>query len=205
MKNILLLLAGTMMAFGASAQFLRLQIEEVPNSGQVPGTTYRVYAVMMNEGDIIDAVFAEEGSPLELISTKPFYQHPKGGPLSIDVQRFDLQNDAKLTYDTWFTIGAMDNYNNYVMAFQMDTLAFKTFESGQNFSTVKSAWFVTPDKRQAMADMNGRILLMQFTTAGRVTGKLNIHGRTRATFDDNGDVIEGNEVIEVRGIEFTAG
>lgn len=205
MKNFALLFAGLFLTIGASAQFLRLQVEEVPNSGKVPGTTYRVYAVMQNEGDIIDAIFAEEGSPLELKSTKPFYQHPKGGELSVNVQRFDLQEDTKLAFDSWFTIGAMDNYNNYVMPFQMDTLAFEKFEKGEDFSTSTSAWFVTPDKRQAMADKNGRILLMQFTTAGEVTGIMNIHGRTRAKFDENGDVLEGNEVIEVRGIEFTAG
>jgi hypothetical protein len=203
LKKTLFMALGALLSFGASAQFLRLQVDEVSNSGLVPGKTYRVYAVMMNENDLIDAVFADQHNAIEIKSTKPFYQHPMGGALSVDVQRFDAQNDPTLLYDSWFTIGLEDNYRNYVMPFQVDSVQFKKFEQGQDFFTDGSAWFVTPDKRQVRADKNGRILLMQLTTEGKVTGKINIHGRTRAIAGPDGEVAEGGELIEVRGIEFT--
>lgn len=187
------------------AQFDRIVVEEVPNSGKVPGKTYRVYAVMVNAKDQIDAVFAEETNPVTISSTKPFYQHEMGGALSADVQRFDLQNDPVLSFDSWFTIGAVDNYNNYLMPFAMDSVAVKEFESGTNYVSKTGAWFVTPDKRQTQADNSNRILIMQLTTAGKVTGTINLHGRTRTQRDGDGNVISGGDLIEERGITFTAG
>ena len=71
----------------SSAQLVRLEVDYIDNMGKVPGDTYRVYAVMENEGDILDAVYGEASAPMKITSTKPFYQHPKGGALSADVQR----------------------------------------------------------------------------------------------------------------------
>lgn len=205
MKKLTLTLLTVIIGVAASAQFQRLEVKEIPNDGSVPGKTYRIYAVMAAPNDVIDAVFADENNPLEIVSTKPFYQHAKGGFLAVDVQRFDVQNDAKLKYDSWFTIGSEDNYNNYLMPFLMDEGEVAEFESGGKFSTTSSAWFVTPDRRQAFADQEGKILLMQLTTEGTVNGKLNIHGRTRAVLDGEGNIISGGEIIEERNLTFTCG
>lgn len=205
MKKLTFTLAAFFMAAMASAQFVRIEVEQVPNGGKVPGNTYRIYAVMENPNDIIDAVFADEKNPLEISSTKTFYQHPQGGALSADIMRFDVQNDAKLSFDSWFTIGAEDNYNNYLMPFLMDSVDVKPFEAGDNFFSTTCAWFATPDRRQTFAPSNGKILLMQLTTPGKVTGKINIHGRTRAVLDADGNIVSGGEVFEIRDIAFTCG
>jgi hypothetical protein len=205
MKKLTLFLASIVFASASFAQFERIEVEQVPNSGKVAGKTYRVYAVMKNQGDIIDAVFGDERHPLEVTSTKPFFQHKQGGMLSNDVQRFDVQNDPSLSFDSWFTIGMTDNYNNYLSPFLMDSTEIRTFESGGSYRTSTGAWFVTPDRKQGQADKNGRILLIQLTTAGKVTGTINIHGREREVKDANGDVIEGGFIIEERGIKFTCG
>ena len=42
------------------AQFSHIEVDEVDNGGLVPGRTYRVYAVMEQEGDVIDAIFGEK-------------------------------------------------------------------------------------------------------------------------------------------------
>ena len=110
-----------------SAQFSHLEVEPVDNNGAVSGSTYRVYAVMQSEGDVIDAIFGEAGKSLYIRSTKPFYQHPKGGELASQVQRFDVENDATLAFDTWVTIGLEDNYMNSLTGFLMD---FTEFEKG---------------------------------------------------------------------------
>lgn len=205
MKKSLLIALAFFTAGISQAQFVRLEVEEVPNNGIVPGKTYRVYAKMQNPGDIIDAVFAEEKNPIEIKSTAKFYQHPKGGALSNEVQRFDIQNDPKLTFDSFFTIGLTDNYNNYVTPFLMDSVQTKAFEQGNAYVSFNSAWFVTPDKRQTQAGKDGRVLLMQLTTTGVVTGRLNLHGREKEVIDENGDVVDGGFIIEQRGLTFTCG
>ena len=67
----------TLMVAPLSAQFLRLEVDEIDNEGKVPGKTFRVFAVFENEGDILDAIYGEASALLSITSTKPFYQHPK--------------------------------------------------------------------------------------------------------------------------------
>jgi len=64
---------------------------------------------------------------------------------------------------------------------------------------------VTPDKRQALAPADKRILLGQFTTSGKVSGVLNIHGRTKAILDMEGNVVDGAQLIQAENVRFTCG
>ena len=184
-----------------SAQFSHLETETVDNNGAVSGKTYRVYAVMESEGDVIDAIFGEAGKSLYIRSTKPFYQHPKGGEMASQVQRFDVENDATLAFDSWVTIGLEDNYMNSLTGFLMD---FTEFEKGNALETDNGAWFVTPDKRQALAPADKRILVAQLTSNGQITGMINIHGRTKATENIDG-TIDGGEMIQAEGLTFSCG
>lgn len=203
MKKLTILSFFAFFAMSMSAQFVKIQVEKVPNSGTVPGTTYRVYAVMTNEGDIIDAVFAEQKNPLTIKCDAPIYQHPKGGLMSSNIQRMDLANDPKLKYDSWFTIGFEDNYNNTLTPFfQKDSLEIKKFELGKSITLTDFAFFVLPDSRQARADASKRILLMQITTTGTVEGVINLHGRQAPKKDAQGKPLPGIELIEVRGVAF---
>jgi hypothetical protein len=184
-----------------SAQFSHLEVESVDNKGVVSGDTYRIYAVMENEGDVIDAVFGEAGKPLFIRSTKEFYQHPKGGEMASQVQRFDVENDAVLAFDSWVTIGLEDNYMNSLTGFLME---FTDFEDGKALETDNGAWFVTPDKRQALAPSDKRILLAQLTSSGKISGMLNIHGRTKGVTNLDG-IVEGAELIQAEGVTFSCG
>lgn len=191
----------------ASGQFVRLEVDYIENNGKVPGDTYRVFAVMENEGDIIDAVYGEEKVPLKISATEPFYQHPRGGALSKDIQRYDYDSnvnpaaDESLMYDSWFTIGAFDNYQNQINGFIMEP-QLAEFELGKALVTNNGAWFVTPDQRQTMAPSNKRILLMQLTTQGEVNGLINLHGRTKSVLDSEGNVVVPHEEIRVEGLSF---
>jgi hypothetical protein len=202
MKHAVILMATLFLPLWALTQFDRIDVEEVDNGGAVSGKTFRIYAVMQSEGDVIDAVFGEDGKPLTISSTAPFYQHPKGSGLASEVQRFDIQNDAALAYDSWVTIGLEDNYMNSLTGFLID---LTEFEAGNALTTSNGAWFVTPDKRQALAPEDKRILLGQFTTSGVVTGVLNIHGRTKAVLDLEGNVESGAQLIQAENIRFTCG
>jgi len=172
--SLLILLVAS---FGsAHGQFKSLVVEEVDNRGAVPGRTYRVYAQMEAEGDVIDAVFGDGEDYLEVSSTAPFYQHEMGGNSANELQRSDVMSLAGLKYDSWVTIGYEDNYMNALTAFLMD---FSEFEQGGRLYTDNGAWFVTPDMRQAAAGPDGKLLIMQLTTKGEVSGRINLHGRTR--------------------------
>lgn len=186
-------------------QFSHMEVDEVDNGGVVAGRTYRVYAVMESEGDVIDAIFGETGKPLEISCSDGFFQHPKGGGMAAEVQRYDVENDPTLAYDSWVTIGLDDNYMNSVTAFPPETTYFDAFENGGTLTTDNGAWFVLPDKRQAMAPANKRILIAQFTTTGTVNGLINIHGRTKAILDAEGNVESGAKLIQAEGISFTCG
>lgn len=186
-------------------QFSHIEVDEVDNGGLVAGRTFRVYAVMENEGDVIDAIFGEAGKPLEISSSGSFYQHPKGGALAAEVQRYDIQNDATLGYDSWVTIGLEDNYMNSLTAFPPETTFFNAFEEGGSLATDNGAWFVLPDKRQAFAPQDKRILIAQFTSTGTVNGLINIHGRTKAILDADGNVESGAQLIQAEGVTFTCG
>jgi hypothetical protein len=193
--------AGALLVSGSSqAQFSQLRVERVNNQNRVVGTTWRVYAVMQQEGDILDAVYGDKNHPMEISSTAPFYQHPKGGALASQVMRMDIDKDPTLRFDSWFTIGADDNYMNSVTPFIVE---FGEFENGNTFITQDGAWFVTPDKRQAMAPENKEILLMQLTSLGKIDGVINLHGRTRGVTDAAGNVVGGNAQIQETGLRFT--
>lgn len=201
MNKLLTLCLASMTAATATAQVVRIDVDFIDNMGKVPGDTYRVYAVMQNEGDILDAVYGEASAPLKIASTAPFYGHPKGGPLSANIQRYDATQDETLLYDSWVTIGAEDNYMNSVSGFIMED-ALVVFDQGGTLETNDGAWFVTPDKRQAAAGPSKRILLMQLTTAGEVSGLINLHGRTRQVTDSEGNVIEPHGEIKREGLTF---
>ncbi|MGB1074557.1 MAG: hypothetical protein ACPGYK_00065 [Flavobacteriales bacterium] len=219
MKGLkLILMCAGLWPLVLHAQFSHLEVEEVDNQGLVPGKTYRIYAVMEQEGDIIDAIFGEEKAPMSITCNKPFWQHPKGGPLAADVQRYDTREDETLLYDSWVTIGAEDNYKNAVSEFPPNMNIFGPFETeGGGISSDNAAWFVTPDKQQAFAPADKRILLMQLTTEGKVEGVINIHGRTKAEFGDiigkptqvgappPREVLSGGELIQAEGVTFTCG
>ena len=177
MIDRLTLLVFILASFGsARGQFKSLVVEEVDNKGAVPGRTYRVYAQMEAEGDVIDAVFGDGEDYLEVSSTAPFFQHERGGNSANELQRSDVQSVDGLKFDSWVTIGYEDNYMNALTAFLMD---FSEFEQGGRLYTNNGAWFVTPDMRQAAAGPGGKLLIMQLTTEGEVSGRINLHGRTR--------------------------
>jgi len=185
------------------AQFSHIDIKEVDNGGVVPGRTYRVYAVMESEGDVIDAIFGEEDKILSIRGDKPFFQHPLGGGLASEITRIGVDKDPTLAYDSWVTIGYEDNYMNEVIAFPPETSMFQNFEDfGGEIRANNGAWFVLPDKRQAMAPEDKRILLMQLTSEGSIYGVINLHGRTAADFSETGEIISGAELIQSEGVEF---
>jgi hypothetical protein len=179
MQNTIALIGLSMLlSVGASAQFKGFTTEQVENEGKVPGKTWRVYAEMTNAGDQLFVVFGDSAHKIEIKSSKPFYQSKTGGALSKDSNRKEATDDAKLKFDSWITIGAEDNYNNNMNTLNLDLSLFESrgaaIESGK-----EGAWFCIPTEKQAYSGEDKRILLMQLTTEGHITGKLSLMGKTK--------------------------
>ena len=192
MKRLILSALAAGMAIAATAQFQRIEVEEVVNGGLVPGTTYRVYAVLSHSEDHVHAIYGDKQNTLQISCTEPFYQHPDGGAMSRDVLRKQTKMDASLKYDSWFTIGLEDNYVNQVAQFMLDD-GFKAFEEqGAGFTSNDGTWYATPDGAQVYARDKKRVLLMQLTTTGKVTATINLQGRTVGV-SESGKKLSSNE------------
>ena len=207
MKKLILALGMLIGVSAAQAQFVKIEVEEVSSFGEYK--TYRIYAVLKSNTDILDAAFGLPESPIKIESTEPFYQHPDGGALSRDIQRSLLIKDEQLKYDSWVTIGAEDNYLNTVtpLTATKDSVLIvrdyrEAFEKGESLEVVDGAWFVVPTELQALPDKINRVLIMQLTTKGTITGLINLHGRWH-TFHHDGTNTP-HEWKET-GIRFTAG
>ncbi|MCC6600314.1 MAG: hypothetical protein IT223_06530 [Crocinitomicaceae bacterium] len=175
-----------------SAQFNKVSVEEVDNGGNVPGRTYRVYIELLNDSDQVHMVYGEAQHPLDIRSSKPFYQSEYGGALSNQVNRKASKENAGLRFDSWITIGATDNYDNQTTNFLINVDDFE--KKGGAIKTSDGAWFVTPGNPQAYAGSAQRVLIMQLTTEGKITGKFSIMGRTKS-----------GEIFHQYDIGFTAG
>jgi hypothetical protein len=186
MKKFFLLVSLLCALLSANAQFQKIIVEERENEGKVPGKTYRIYAELKNVKDQVLVVFGDSLHPLEITSTKPFFQSDAGGALSKDANRAMIEMDVKLRFDSWMTIGADDNYENAVNTLNMN---FSNFESGTRTSlkTSDGAWFCIPTEKQTVCKEDKRILLMQLTTPGQITGKISLMGKTSTgvTFTSN--------------------
>jgi hypothetical protein len=176
-SKVLVLFALLTIPAVSFCQFKNIVVEEVENEGKIAGKTYRIYAEMNNLDDQIFVVFGDSTHKLEVKSTKPFFQYKAGGALTKNIMRSELQKSDSLRYDSWVTIGAQDNYDNNINVLSVN---FEDFEKKGGAITAKDgAWFCIPTDKQAYCKADKKILLMQLTTAGHVTGKINIMGKSK--------------------------
>jgi len=189
-------------------QFSGVHVEEIDNDGLLAGTTYRVYVKFEDVADRLDAVMPFEDNPIVIHTSSRFYQHPKGSYLATNIKRGDVDNDLTLAYDSWVTIGLVDNYLNKSAIHPPGSTFLENFEnSGQAIvSYVQDpnggAWFVRPDEEQGIAGEDSKVLIGQFTTSGTITGLINIMGR-KTTNDPDLPENSHKGLIQELGIYFT--
>ncbi|MFN5295538.1 MAG: hypothetical protein ACK5BL_08415 [Flavobacteriales bacterium] len=177
-KALFILICGMLCSTASFSQYKGLVTEQVENEGKVPGRTWRIYAQMTNVGDQLFVVFGDSAHKIEIKSSKPFYQAKTGGALSKDSNRKEASEDPSLKFDSWVTIGAEDNYNNNINTLNLDLSLFES-RGGAIDSGKEGAWFCIPTDKQAYAGEDKRILLMQLTSAGTISGKLSLMGKSK--------------------------
>lgn len=163
-------------SLGAMAQYKGIEIEEVDNGGTVKGKTIRVYIVLENDSDAVFSVFGDGKHLLEIKSSKPFYQAAQGSDFAKNISKKLANENSQVRFDSWFTIGAEDNYDNNTEAFNVDTKEFET--SGSAVKTNDGAWFCLPGSKASYARADKKVLLMQLTSEGTMSGTFSVMGRT---------------------------
>ena len=158
------------------------------DSGMGIGTTYRVYADV-DAGDQVNAVYGEAGAALHIESSTSFYQNAFGSqtpPSAALIAVF-----PSLAFDSFVSIGRLTDTDDGMLEIGIDWDAFEG--SGGAIDTDNGSWFATPDNAQVY-EVDGRVLIGQFTTDGDVSSIVNIQGKDDAL--NNWNAI---------GVEFASG
>jgi len=179
MFSISAAVVGSLLAVGtASAEFQGITIETVDN-GMGLGTTYRVY-VDVEAGDQVDAIFGDGVDLLTLngVDGASFYQNEFGGATSTSINSNFFAFFPSLEWDSYVTIGALHADgtpfgSNALLDIGID---FAAFEAGGTLSTDNGSWFATPADAQVY-ELDGRVLIGQFTVDGDIEGTINIQGK----------------------------
>jgi hypothetical protein len=179
MFSISAAVVGSLLAVGtASAEFQGISIETVDN-GMGLGTTYRVY-VDVEAGDQVNAIFGDNVDLLTVngVDGASIYQNEFGGATSISINSNFFAFFPSLEWDSYVTIGALHSDgtpfgNNALLDIGID---FAAFEAGGTLSTDNGSWFATPADDQVF-ELDGRVLIGQFTVDGDIEGIINIQGK----------------------------
>lgn len=177
--------AALSLSMNAQDPWLGLVAETEHTEGELAGmTTYRLYAYTPNADDFVVSCSGDDENPLYLTSTSDpaWFQHELATTaLATDVNPAFFGAYPEFAYDSWLTIGAEDNTAaaDVIELADPEYDAFEVFESGQNVAvetTVGNAWFVLPIPAnvEAIAGEDLRVLLAQFTTAGDISGQIQV-------------------------------
>ncbi|MFZ4785090.1 MAG: hypothetical protein ACOYLH_06390 [Flavobacteriales bacterium] len=165
-----------LLSLSTAAQYKGIEIEEVDNGGAVKGKTIRVYVILENDSDAVFSIYGEGSHLLEIKSTKPFFQAAQGSDLAKNISRKLAKENTQVRFDSWFTIGAEDNYDNNTEAFNFPTKDFEA--TGAAVKTNDGAWFCLPGSKASYARTNKKVLIMQLTSEGTMSGTFSLMGRT---------------------------
>ena len=176
---------GTCEYCGCSDEAYTLTVESAP-AIQAGLTTYRVYVNMNGENDFLSAVYGEGDTPLQIDAPDGVFNSiystswsAAGINPALFVAYPELQDDSYATIGLTVSATLGDGTQ------QDPTLAdgpdnevsnFFTTEGAASLATSEfpgSSWFVLNGASNGYADEDGRVLVMQVTTAGALSGTLN--------------------------------
>jgi len=175
MFSISAAVVGSLLAGTASADFTGISWD---SSDSAYGTTYLIYADV-GADDQLNAVYGDDAIALSISAVNgAFYQNAFGAAVSTGINPALLPVFPSLAYDSFVTIGLLDQVGNAMLNIGID---FAAFEAGGEITTDNGSWFATPDDAQVYA-VGGRVLIGQFTVdAGDgVQGTINLQGKNGA-------------------------
>ena len=154
----------------------RLVVQELSHdNSSVPGHTYRVYAQLPSSNYSLQVVYGDAAHPLRIESSAPFFQSPYGAFSAAGVSAAAEQVDATVRFDSWVTVGYENNESNDMWDLGVD---FTSFDQGNAIIADNGGWFLIPTDEKCAPNAQGLVLIGQFTSAGEISGKLNLQGKT---------------------------
>ncbi|MBV42159.1 MAG: hypothetical protein CL834_03915, partial [Crocinitomicaceae bacterium] len=159
---------------------------EVYAEGLVTGmTTYRFYQNMANDDDFLSSIYGNEDAPWSLNVSSSFYNSSFGGTTAAAINPLLLDFFPDLGADSWVTIGiesqptgaeadisVVESENQpWISAFAAGS-AIDGQSIAMNDAT-GGAWYVLNGSPNGLPDESGRVLLMQVTTDGELSGTIN--------------------------------
>ena len=198
---------GAMTFFSTHAQsdtpWLGLVAETEHTEGELAGmTTYRLYLYTPNANDFVVSCSGDDENPMYLTSTSEpaWFQHELATTaLATDVNPAFFTSFPEFAFDSWLTIGAEDNTAavDVIELADPEYDAFEVFEAGQNVvveTNVGNAWFVlpVPTSVEAVAGEDLRVLIAQLTTAGDISGQIQVQ-----VFNNGNNKDEFREVLPI--------
>ena len=177
-KQLSLLAGGATMllAATASADFQGLSADIVGTDLAVPGApahwTARIYA-NLDAGSRLDAIYGNADNPLSMGTTSELFQSAFGGATTQAINPALYNAFPSLVYDSWVTIGLEDQGGNALSEIGL------IHDDASGTSTSDGSFYVTPDDAQG-AEVDGRVLIAQFTTFGydsALVGTISLQGK----------------------------
>lgn len=150
--------------------------------GETGVKCWRVYLCMEDPLWELQSLFGGEQFPWTLEPESKIYQSKAGGnALASAINPAFFQFAPEIEFDSWFTIGVDDNVSRCNrIAGMIDP--FDLFENGEGFvvddilgSSIFGVWL--PPNSQGLADVDGRLLIGQFTSVGDIKGSFNFQFR----------------------------
>ena len=136
------------------------------------GVTYQIF-VDVDAGDQLNAVYGDSENGLSISTDGMFYQNPYGQATVAGMNPAFFPIFPSLMYDSFVTIGLETSVGNAMLDIGID---FTGFEAGGAITTDNGSWFATPDDSQVY-EVDGRVLIGQFTVADGVFGTINLQGK----------------------------
>ena len=179
----------------------------------------RLYVDMVNEDDFLSSVYGNKVNPLSIVTENGFYNDAfTGSPVASGINTAFIAYFPKLKADSWVTIGIESQNTGAEVAISLvqddDQRWGDAFRSGSRIdgvdfainTAVGGAWYVLNGLPNGLPDSDGRVLIMQLTTSGTISGTVNVqifqrgYGdtdiRKTFSFDGTGTFFDADDYCE---------
>ncbi|MDG2310877.1 MAG: hypothetical protein P8L64_00655, partial [Flavobacteriales bacterium] len=196
MKRLYSLLGLSLLfVFGAHAQSFPLEVEAYQVHSDTEGvalldgmTTYRLYITNLGETDFVSAIYGNNEDPLEISVPEGVYNSSLNASWSASgISPVFVGLFPEMEYDSYVTIGLTESAatsgipsaaDPSIVEDPMEQITPMFIVDGSTGVSVSSvtgiACYILNGNPVGLPDEDGRVLIMQITTSGSLSGMLNV-------------------------------
>ena len=162
-----------------------LLIESAPATTQTGSTVYRFYIQLQNATDRVSAIFGNQDDPLTVITPEGAFNSTANtswnasGINPVFVPTFpDLVDDsfATIGLEGPASLSGISGASDPTLVGETNVTPFFSSNGASELNVndfIGSSWFILSDANNGLPDADLRVLVMQVTTAGPISGQLN--------------------------------